>query len=149
MGSLQSGLSFLSSVGTWALSCWNIRDTSRQSQGALILSQLWWLLTFNHINSFSVVPSVMHLHIFSNANYIFDLKIKKEQNIISCNFPFPPPSPRLTLIILFLLLRLSSSLIFALGHLPQDITLLLCFCDGLFVHMNIRSTISVCRDYSG
>jgi len=60
-----------------------------QSQKTLlILSQLQWLLTLNGTNLAIVVPEVVHLHILSNANYIFDLK--KKAVFIPTKPPFPP-----------------------------------------------------------
>lgn len=53
----------------------------------LILSQLWWSLTLNSTNLAIVVPEVVHLHILSNANYIFDLK--KKRLFLSHQAPFP------------------------------------------------------------
>lgn len=62
-------------LNLWDFSTGMADEVCYQSHKALlILSQLQWLLTLNGTNLAIVVPEVVHLHIFSNANYIFDLK---------------------------------------------------------------------------
>lgn len=70
IGSLKSDLRF--HLGIFALECskWQVI----KQKVLLILSAFWRLLILNGTNLISVVLWVMHLHIFSNANYIFDLK---------------------------------------------------------------------------
>lgn len=74
-GSLQRDLSPLPHAGTWALLHLQCQKHELPiTEGAWILSQRWWLVILKDTNLVRVVLWVLHLHIFSNAYYVFDLK---------------------------------------------------------------------------
>lgn len=76
-------------LNLWDFSTGMAAELCYQSHKALlILSQLQWLLTLNGTNLAIVVPEVVHLHILSNGNYIFDLK--KMTVFIPSKPRFPP-----------------------------------------------------------